>query len=58
MIGAIRVTPDADANAAWSIRESTRLIQEADAKSPFSIQIDDEHVFGEGHTASYRWPIP
>ncbi|PXA72793.1 hypothetical protein [Cryobacterium arcticum] len=58
VIGAIRVTPDADANAAWSIRESTRLIQEADASSPFSIQIDDERVFGEGHTASYRWPIP
>jgi len=57
VIGAIRVTRDTDANAAWSIRESTRLLQEADAESPFSIQIDDEHLFGEVHTASYRWSI-
>jgi hypothetical protein len=60
VIGAVRVTADASANAAQSneessqssLEESTRLIEKAGTEPPFSIQIDDERVFGEGHTSS------
>jgi hypothetical protein len=58
-IGAILVTPDGTSDAAWSSEEptlvlekATRLIQDADTQPPFSIEIDDKHVFGEGHAAS------
>lgn len=60
VIGAVRVTADASAKTAQSnedsaqssLEESTRLIELADTKPPFSIQVDDQRVFGEGHTAS------
>jgi hypothetical protein len=55
IIGAIRVTPDAARSSdesAQVLEESTRLIEEADTESPFSIQVDDERVYGDGHTAS------
>jgi len=51
-IGAILVTPEDSSDSARSIQESTRLIEEADTESPFSIQIDEKQVFGEGEPAS------
>jgi hypothetical protein len=58
-IGAILVTPDGTSDAAWSsdeptlvLEKATRLIEQADPEPPFSMEIDDKHVFGEGHAAS------
>ena len=56
VIGAVRVTADAaqsnELSAKSSLEESSRLIEKAETGSPFSIQIDYERVFGEGHAAS------
>ena len=56
VIGVIRIADEGSADATRVIQESTRLIEEANVKAPFSIQIDHDRVFGEGHTASYVWP--
>ena len=54
-IGAILVTPDAARSSEEPtevLEVATRLIEEADTESPFSIQIDETRVYGEGHAAS------
>ncbi|WP_133160272.1 hypothetical protein [Cryobacterium zongtaii] len=45
-IGANLITNGESLDAARSIQKSTGLIEEADTESPFSIQIDEENVFG------------
>lgn len=45
-IGAIRIADEGSSDANRVISEATRLVQEADVESPFSIQIDE--VFGPG----------
>ena len=52
VIGVIIVTEDGTSDVPGSIQKPTRLIDEADVESPFSIEIDDLHVFGSGTAAS------
>lgn len=52
VIGAILITEDGTSDVPGSIEVPTRLLDKADVELPFSIQIDDQHVFGPGTAAA------